>query len=182
MRCGRMISATAGSAYTGPDFTHAESMGTVALRKEGGAKMINDVLFSSVSDQWETPQDLFAALDAEFGFTLDPCADAENHKCEHYYTKEDDGLQQDWKGNVVFCNPPYGRNIAKWIEKAYNEGCKKDTVVVMLLPARTDTKYFHDYVLHRAEVRFIRGRLKFGGSKNGAPFPSMLVIYRGPGM
>lgn len=144
--------------------------------------MLNDVLFSSESDHWETPKDLFSLLDAEFGFTLDPCADADNHKCERYYTKEDDGLQQDWEGNVVFCNPPYGRKIAKWVEKAYQEGHKKDTVVVMLLPARTDTKYFHDFILHRAEIRFIQGRLRFGNSKTGAPFPSMVVIYRGPGM
>ena len=82
----------------------------------------------------------------------------------------------------MFCNPPYGRDIGRWVQKAYEEGHKENTVVVMLIPARTDTKYFHDYIMHRAEVRFVKGRLKFGGAAAGAPFPSMLVIFRGPGM
>jgi site-specific DNA-methyltransferase (adenine-specific) len=90
----------------------------------------------------------------------------------------DNGLEKDWSGNRVFCNPPYS-NISTWVEKCYREGCKDNTLVVMLIPARTDTRYFHDYILHRAEVRFVRGRLKFGDGKNSAPFPSMLVIFRG---
>ena len=85
-------------------------------------------------------------------------------------------------GSRVFCNPPYGKEIADWVRKAYEEGHKENTLVVMLIPARTDTRYFHDYIMHRAEVRFVRGRLKFGGSDTGAPFPSMLVIFRGPKM
>ena len=141
-----------------------------------------DVMYSSKTDNWATPQDFFDELKKEFDFTLDPCASEENHKCEKYFTKEDDGLSQDWGGDCVFCNPPYGREIGRWVRKAYEEGHKENTVVVMLIPARTDTKYFHDYIMHRAEVRFVKGRLKFGGAAAGAPFPSMLVIFRGPGM
>lgn len=92
------------------------------------------------------------------------------------------GLSNLGGGYCVFCNPPYGREIGKWVRKAYEEGHKENTVVVLLIPARTDTKYFHDYINHRAEIRFVPGRLKFGDSKNSAPFPSMVVIFRGPGM
>lgn len=144
--------------------------------------MISPALFSSETDQWATPAETFEQLNSEFHFNLDPCADADNHKCEKYFTKDDDGLAQSWGGYRVFCNPPYGRDIGKWVKKSYEEGHKENTVVVMLIPARTDTKYFHDYILHRAEVRFISGRLKFGEAKNSAPFPSMIVIFRGPGM
>jgi phage N-6-adenine-methyltransferase len=135
--------------------------------------MNKEVMFSSRTDLWETPQGLFDELDAEFHFDLDVCALPENAKCEKYYTPEQDGLSQEWNG-VCWCNPPYGREIGKWLRKAAKSG----TTVVMLLPARTDTKWFHDYILHRAEVRYLRGRLKFGGGKNSAPFPSMVVIYR----
>lgn len=139
-------------------------------------------LFSSASEEWATPQAFYEELNAEFGFTLDPCATEENHKCENYFTRDQDGLKMDWGGQRVFCNPPYGRKLKDWVAKCYREGHKDNTLVVMLIPARTDTTYFHDYIQHRAEVRFIRGRLKFGGSENGAPFPSMVVIYRAPGM
>jgi site-specific DNA-methyltransferase (adenine-specific) len=138
------------------------------------------VMFSSKDDKWTTPQDFYDELNAEFGFTLDPCADDSNHKCNKYYTEEDDGLLQDWEGEIVFCNPPYGKAIKDWVRKAYIEGCKPNTTVVMLIPARTDTIYFHKYIYHKAEIRFLKGRLKFGNSKNSAPFPSMVVIYRGP--
>lgn len=141
-----------------------------------------DVMFSSKTDQWATPPDFFEELDREFHFDLDPCASEENHKCARYFTREQNGLLQDWGGSRVFCNPPYGKEIADWVRKAYEEGHKENTLVVMLIPARTDTRYFHDYILDRAEVRFVRGRLKFGGSDTGAPFPSMLVIFRGPKM
>ena len=141
-----------------------------------------DTLFSSRTDQWSTPQDFFDKLDAEFHFTLDPCADEHNHKCEKFFTKEDDGLLQDWGGYSVFCNPPYGKEAARWVRKAYEESRKENTVVVMLIAARTDTKMFHDYILNRAEIRFVKGRLKFGGSDTAAPFPSMVVIFRAPGM
>ena len=99
-------------------------------------------------------------------------------QCEHYFTKEQNGLKQDWGGHRVFCNPPYGRAITDWGEKSFREGTKDNTIVVMLIPARTDTRYFHDFIQHRSEVRFVKGRLKFGNSKQAAPFPSMVVIFR----
>lgn len=136
------------------------------------------VMYSSKTDNWATPQDFYDKLDSEFHFTLDPCADKNNHKCKKYYTKEDDGLLQDWGGEIVFCNPPYGRQISKWVEKCFNESRKDKTIVVMLIPARTDTKYFHQYIYNKAEIRFVKGRLKFGDSKANAPFPSMVVIFR----
>ena len=138
---------------------------------------MNDVLFSSKSVIWETPQDLFDKLNAEFHFDLDVCALPENAKCEKYYTPEDDGLSQPWDG-VCWCNPPYGRTIGKWVQKAYETFAGGGTVV-MLLPARTDTKWFHEYIYNKAEIRFIKGRLKFGNSKNAAPFPSMIVVFDG---
>ena len=134
-------------------------------------------MMSSKSNEWETPQDLFDKLDAEFHFTLDPCATKENAKCKRYYTKEDDGLNQDWALENVFINPPYGREIGKWVQKAYFNHTNSN-VIVALIPARTDTSYWHDYIQDIAEVRFIRGRLKFSNSKNSAPFPSAIVIWR----
>jgi len=109
---------------------------------------------------------------------LDPCSTDENAKCERHFTIEQDGLQQDWGGCKVFCNPPYSQ-IGKWVEKSYRETRTDGTIVVLLIPSRTDTKYFHDFIYHRAEIRFLRGRIKFGDSANGAPFPSMVVIFRG---
>lgn len=140
--------------------------------------MNKNVMFSSKTDQWETPKDFFDDLDALFHFTLDACALPENAKCEKYFTPEMDGLKQEW-GGVVWCNPPYGREIGRWVEKGYLSA-KNGCTVVMLLPARTDTKWFHEYCyMNRfATVRFVKGRLKFGGSRNGAPFPSMVVIFR----
>lgn len=135
------------------------------------------VMFSSQRSDWETPQDLFDMLNAKFNFTLDPCANAENAKCQKYFTKEQDGLKQDWQGETVFCNPPYGREIKMWVSKAYQESLKPDTIVVMLLPSRTDTTWFHDYILPYGKIDFIKGRLKFGDSKNYAPFPSMIVVF-----
>ena len=137
-----------------------------------------DVMYSSNSDEWSTPDDFFRRLDAEFNFTLDPCCTDSNHKCDKYYTVADNGLNQDWQGETVFCNPPYSQ-IAQWVRKAWKEGRKEGTTVVLLIPARTDTKYFHNYIYHRSEIRFVKGRLKFGNSKNSAPFPSMVVIFRG---
>lgn len=136
---------------------------------------MNDVMFSSKSDLWSTPDDFFAELDKEFHFTLDVCATADNAKCDDYYTEAMDGLSLKWDG-IVWCNPPYGRNINKWIKKAVNAALEWATVV-MLLPARTDTTWFHELIYRRAEIRFIRGRLKFGGSNNAAPFPSMICIF-----
>lgn len=136
------------------------------------------VMFSSANEVWETPQDFFDKLNEEFHFDLDPCALPENAKCETFFTPEDNGLIQDWGGHKVFCNPPYGRSLKTWVRKCYLEGKKPNTIVVMLIPARTDTSFFHDYIYHHAEIRFVRGRLKFGGCENSAPFPSMVVIFR----
>lgn len=141
--------------------------------------MNTEVMFSSKTDQWATPQDFFDKLNEEFRFTLDPCADEFNHKCDRFFSEKENGLVQDWSGETVFCNPPYGREIKKWVQKCFLEvhegGCP---VAVMLIPSRTDTQWFHEYIYQKAEVRFVKGRLKFGDSKNSAPFPSMVVIFR----
>lgn len=137
---------------------------------------INAVMFSSATDEWETPQYVFDQLNDEFHFSLDACATRENAKCSRYYTRDQDGLSQSWDG-VVWCNPPYGRKIYRWVQKA-SESAKNGAEVVMLLPARTDTQWFHDYIYRHAEIRFLKGRLKFGKSKNSAPFPSMIAIFR----
>lgn len=134
-------------------------------------------LFSNRTDEWATPRALFRELDQEFGFTLDVCATSENHTCDRYFTAEDDGLAQNWAGERVFCNPPYS-HAKEWVRKCAEEARKPGTLVVMLIPARTDTSYFHDYIYHKAqEIRFIRGRLHFNDSKQGAPFPSMIVVF-----
>lgn len=140
--------------------------------------MNRELMFSSGSDCWYTPQDFFDKLNEEFKFTLDACALPENTKCERFFTPEQDGLQQEWTG-TVWCNPPYGRTVCKWVQKGSVSARGGGATVVMLLPARTDTGWFHDFVYNKAEIRFVRGRLKFGGSKNSAPFPSMVVIFRG---
>jgi len=141
-------------------------------------KHTKDVMFSSSDMNWSTPQHFYDMLDERFGFDLDPCATQENAKCKEYYTKEDDGLTKSWGRNKkVFVNPPYGKDIKKWIKKAYEESRQHGSIVVMLLPARTDTSYWHDYCMKAAEIYFIRGRLKFGGAKTGAPFPSAVVVF-----
>jgi len=135
-------------------------------------------MFSSKTDLWATPRDFFDRLNDEFRFTLDPCTNGVNAKCSKFYTEKENGLVQDWSGERVFMNPPYGRVIGDWIRKAYEEGAKENTIVVALIPARTDTKYWHDYVMKADEIRFVKGRLKFGDSKNAAPFPSAVVVFR----
>lgn len=138
-------------------------------------------VFSSNKTNWETPPELFRELDSKYHFTLDPAASDTNAKCKHYFTKEDDGLSQSWEGETVFCNPPYGRDMDKWIEKAYLESRKPNTLVVLLIPARTDTKWFHNYIYHKAEIIFIKGRIKFeinGKSGQSAPFPSMIAVLK----
>lgn len=146
--------------------------------------MVARALFSSASDDWSTPQDLFDELNAEFGFVLDVSASAENAKCPAYFTREQDGLAESslWftaGAGAIWMNCPYGRDIGKWVAKAEHAAREYKQTVVCLLPARTDTKWWHDYVIPYGEVRFIRGRLKFGGSRNSAPFPSAVVIFRG---
>lgn len=136
--------------------------------------MNTDVMFSSASDNWPTPQAFFDALHAEFALDLDVCASAENAKCPRFFSANDDGLSQEWRGRC-WMNPPYGRGIGAWVRKAY-EASLAGALVVCLVPARTDTSWWHDYCA-KGEVRFVRGRLKFGDAKNAAPFPSAVVIF-----
>lgn len=139
---------------------------------------ISSGLYTSRTEEWATPQEFFDELNREFRFTLDPCSTDENHKCERFYTIFQNGLLQDWGGENVFVNPPYGRKVKEWVKKCYEESKKPNTKVVLLIPARTDTAYFHDYIYHKVkEIRFVRGRLKFGDGKSPAPFPSMVVIF-----
>lgn len=138
--------------------------------------MINEALYSSKTDEWATPQELYEKLDREFNFTLDPCSTHENAKCANHFTAEDDGLSKDWTGHVVFMNPPYSK-VKDWMRKAYEES-KAGVDVVCLVPSRTDTKWWHEYVMKAAEIHFIMGRLKFGESRNSAPFPSAVIVFR----
>lgn len=132
---------------------------------------------SSTTDLWETPQWLFDELNNVYHFQTDVCAIPENAKCATYFTPEQDGLAQEWKG-ICWMNPPYGRNIGKWVKKAY-ESARNGATVVCLLPSRTDTAWWHDYCM-KGKITFIRGRLKFGQSKNSAPFPSAIVAFEPP--
>lgn len=135
---------------------------------------MNQALLSSKTGEWEMPQAFFDRLDWKYHFTLDAAATPENAKCERYFTQENDGLSKSWEWEIVWCNPPYGREIGKWVKKGYEES--RYAVVVMLLPARTDTAWFHDYCT-KGKITFVRGRLKFGGAKDAAPFPSMIVEF-----
>jgi len=134
-----------------------------------------NVHFSSETDLWATPQDFFDKQNAIYNFTLDVCATDDNAKCKKYFTKNDDGLNKEWHG-VCWMNPPYGREIKQWMHKAYNESLKGVTIVC-LVPARTDTVWWHEYAM-KGNIEFIRGRLKFGNAKNSAPFPSALVVFK----
>lgn len=144
--------------------------------------MNKELMFSSKSDEWATPQWLFDELDEEFDFTLDVCASDSNNKCSGYYTIETDGLSKNWQcpidGTVAWMNPPYSE-VKLWIKKAYEE-CDNGVTTVALVPSRTDTKWFHEYCYNKpnVEIRFLKGRLKFGDSKNSAPFPSMIIIFK----
>lgn len=136
--------------------------------------MINKALYSSASDEWSTPQDLFDRLNERFNFDLDPCANEVNWKCPLHFSILENGLIQSWEDYRVFCNPPYS-DIKSWVAKAASE----KAFTVMLIPARTDTRWFHEHIYKQrdVEIEFIKGRLKFGDSKNSAPFPSMIVIF-----
>jgi phage N-6-adenine-methyltransferase len=148
------------------------------LFSDVGAKAVPalSVHFSSRTDQWPTPQALFDELNTEFGFTLDVCALPDNAKCVQYFTPEVDGLKQHWSGRC-WMNPPYGKTIGKWVRKAF-ESAAEGATVVCLLPARTDTAWWHEYVVKADDIRFIRGRLRFGAAQSGAPFPSAVVVFR----
>lgn len=134
-------------------------------------------MVSSKSNEWSTPQEFFNELNEEFFFTLDPCSTNENKKCSTNYTIAEDGLSKDWSGHSVFMNPPYGGNTRKWIEKAWQESLK-GAVVVCLIVSSTDRSYWHDFIFpYASEIRFVRGRLKFGGAKNTAPFASAVIVF-----
>lgn len=139
--------------------------------------MMTKGMYTSNSEEWGTPQELFNRLNKEFNFTLDICASKENTKCPKYYTKEEDALKQEW-GGVIWMNPPYGRQIGNWVKKAKETAQQGKATVVCLLPARTDTAWWHDYVMKADEIRLIRGRLKFGDGKGSAPFPSAIVVFK----
>jgi len=136
---------------------------------------LNPGLFSSNRNDWETPLELFRLLDNEFGFELDVCATRENAKCVAFFSPEVDGLKQQWRG-ICWMNPPYGTVIGDWMAKAYLSSLEGATVVC-LVPARTDTRWWHDFAM-RGEIRFLKGRVCFGDGKNPAPFPSAIVIFR----
>ena len=140
------------------------------------SKIASSVHFSSATDEWPTPSYLFKALDAEFGFTLDPAATHSNAKCAVHYTIKEDGLAQDWAGHTVFLNPPYGRQIGNWLKKAY-ESSLQGCLVAILVPSRTDTAWWHRYAC-QGEIRFLKGRIRFEGGAHCAPFPSAIVIFR----
>lgn len=149
----------------------------VSDRREANMnKQSQKVVFSSAKDEWATSQDFYDGLNSRYNFTLDPCADSTNSKCSTFFTEAQDGLSQDWGGHTVFCNPPYSK-AKEWVKKGYEESKKLNTTVVMLVAARTDTKFFHDYCLKADKVFFIKSRLKFGGSTNSAPFPSIVVVF-----
>lgn len=131
--------------------------------------------FSSKCDTWATPEDFYERVNAVWSFDLDVCALPSSAKCDRYFTPDDDGLTQEWAPHVCWMNPPYGRAIGAWMAKAVEEW-RKGATVVCLVPARTDTAWWHDHAM-LGDVTFIRGRLKFGGAKNSAPFPSALVVY-----
>lgn len=147
-------------------------------------KHTRKLMFSSERQDWATPQDVFDKLNEEFKFTLDPCCSDKTAKCEKHYTIETDGLSKSWEGERVFVNPPFGREQASWIKKGFEESQKPNTIVVFLIPARTDTRAFHKYLYGKAEIRFIQGRLKFVNPSSNtpkekwtaAPFPSMICI------
>ena len=134
------------------------------------------VHFSSATDLWATPQELYDKLNARYSFELDVCATAENAKCPRYFTVADNGLAQEWRGRC-WMNPPYGREIGAWMAKAWRSA-QAGALVVCLVPARTDTAWWHDYAV-KGQIEFLSGRLKFGGHKNSAPFPSAIIVFDG---
>lgn len=144
-------------------------------------KQTMNTMMSSKKMDWQTPKEFFDKLNKEFNFTLDPATDGANALCAKFFTETQDGLAQSWKGEVSYVNPPYGRALKNWVKKAYEETRDVGTTVVMLIPSRTDTNYWHDYVMQASEIRFIRGRIKFGGGDTAdpAPFPSAVVVFKG---
>jgi site-specific DNA-methyltransferase (adenine-specific) len=144
---------------------------------ESVARSAFHTLSSSERQDWPTGRDFFASLHAEFEFTVDAAASPENACLPRYWTEGDEGLMQSWEGERVYMNPPYGRQLPRWVEKAWTEAPVAE-VIVALIPARTDTAYWHEYIFGQAEVRFLRGRLTFDGATNVAPFPSAVIVWR----
>ena len=140
--------------------------------------MVQKALYSSATVEWGTPQPLFDSLNTEFLFTLDPCSTDENAKCKRHFTRKEDGLLQNWSEDTVFMNPPYGRDIGRWMRKAY-DSAQGGAIVVCLVPARTDTRWWHQYAM-KGEIRLLHGRIRFEGGQSGAPFPSAIVVFRPP--
>jgi phage N-6-adenine-methyltransferase len=143
---------------------------------ESSKSRLTSGLFTSRTEEWETPNHVFLALDKEFNFQVDVCATSENAKCKIYFDKSVDGLKREWSPFRCWMNPPYGRNISLWMKKAFEES-QRGALVVCLIPSRTDTKWWHNWVMKAAEIRFVSGRINFGNSKQSAPFPSCIVIY-----
>lgn len=165
--------------YHGRRWIPSEHVPSPALQKAFDKHAVH---YSSKKDDWTTPDDLYNCLDEEFRFDFNVCCRTDNIKAPQgfCFDKGQDALVEDWNDHApsgtFFMNPPYGRGIGDFVKKAYKES-KKGCVVVCLLPARTDTKWWHDYVMKAIEVRFVKGRIKFGGAENGAPFPSAIVIF-----
>ncbi|MGE3806212.1 MAG: DNA N-6-adenine-methyltransferase [Gemmataceae bacterium] len=172
-KCANCRQAPIDAAQTGRPRRFCSPRCRVAAHRKAGRRSVH---FRSTSPEWPTPAPLFADLDAEFRFDLDPCCTAESAKCERHFTAADDGLAQPWQGRV-FMNPPYGRAIGDWMRKAWESSQTTAELVVCLVPARTDTGWWHEWA-SRGEVRFLRGRVKFGDAKSGAPFPSAIVVFR----
>lgn len=160
-----------------PRATCSDACRQVLYRRRRRPKTTREVMGSSRSDEWPTDPRFFAKVEAEYGpFTLDPCSTSENAKCPSYFTRDDDGLAQEWTGRV-YMNPPYGRTIGDWMRKAWETSQTTAELVVCLVPARTDTRWWHEWAV-RGEIEFLRGRLRFGDLRNSAPFPSALVVFR----
>ena len=137
---------------------------------------LNTALFSSRSEEWETPPHVFRPLHSEFNFQVDVCATSENAKCKVFFDKSVSGLDREWSPFRCWMNPPYGSKISNWVKKAFQES-QRGALVVSLLPARTDTQWWHSWVMKAAEIRFVAGRIAFGGGKQSAPFPSCIAIF-----
>ena len=143
---------------------------------ESGKSNLTSGLFTSRTEEWETPLYVFLSLNKEFNFQIDVCATSENAKCKVFFDKSVDGLKREWSPFKCWMNPPYGKNISSWMKKAFEES-QRGALVVCLIPSRTDTKWWHQWVMKSAEIRFVSGRISFGNSKQSAPFPSCIVIY-----
>jgi phage N-6-adenine-methyltransferase len=146
------------------------------IEKADDKSRLTSGLFTSRTEEWETPQYVFSILNKEFNFQVDVCATSENAKCKAYFDKQVDGLKQEWSPFRCWMNPPYGKNISHWMKKAYQES-QRGAMVVCLVPSRTDTRWWHEWAMKAGEVRLIAGRLSFGNSEQSAPFPSSIVIF-----